>query len=335
MTRPIRALQLGVARFGAGALSERIEVRTGDELEVLADDFNKMAGQLQDLYTGLEQRVSERTEELAAALRELEQKSRQLEIASRNKTLFLTSMSHELRTPLNLIIGYSQILSRQMAGEINEMQEEYLAYVLEAGNHLLLLITDILDLARIEEGIEKLELSQFWLPETLGHSVQMLRETANRKGLAIDVDVADNVGMVEADQRRIRQMVFNLLSNAIKFTPPGGSVGVTARCAGELVEIAVHDTGVGIDPEDQLRIFEPFQQAQNARGTGEGTGLGLSLVKRWVELLGGRVEVDSQTGVGSTFTLVIPIRQSPVESDRSSERPDEPAQPLSLLGAAP
>jgi signal transduction histidine kinase len=334
MTRPIGALQRGAARFGAGSLDARIDVKTGDELEVLADDFNKMASQLQDLYTGLEQRVTERTEELAIALRELEQKSRQLEIASRNKTIFLTSMSHELRWPLNLIIGYSQILSRQMAGPVSDMQEEYLSYVLDAGNHLLLLITDILDLARIEEGIEKLELGDFWLPETLGHAVQMLRETANRKELSIDVAVSEEVGMVEADQRRVRQMVFNLLSNALKFTPPGGSVGVKARYSGELVEIAVHDTGVGIDPEDHSRIFEPFQQAKNAKGMGEGTGLGLSLVKRWAELHGGHIEVDSQPGLGSTFTFVLPIRQSPIAADAADET-IAAIQPIGLLSAAP
>jgi signal transduction histidine kinase len=311
MTDPIRVLQRGAARIGAGALDERIQIRTGDELEALAEDFNRMASQLRDLYTGLEQRVAERTGELAITLRELEAKSRELEVASRHKSEFLANMSHELRTPLTSVIGFSEVLLQRMFGDLNAKQEDYVQDILDSGRHLLSLINDILDLAKVEAGAVELELSKFWLPEAIEHSVQMLRETATRRGIMVQLDVAEDIGIVEADPRRVRQILFNLLSNALKFTSAGGTVHVMARRDAEIVEIAVRDTGIGIAPEDQARIFESFQQAGTAaEGAQEGTGLGLALVKRLVELHGGRIWVESALGTGSTFTFTLPARQT-------------------------
>jgi signal transduction histidine kinase len=311
MVQPIRALEAGAARIGRGELQQRIQVRTGDELEALADEFNLMASQLNELYMGLEQRVAERTEELAITLRQLEVKSRELEMASRHKSEFLANMSHELRTPLTAVIGFSEVLIQRMFGDLNRKQEEYLGDILDSGRHLLSLINDILDLAKVEAGAVELELSSFWLPEALEHSVQMLRETAARRGVAVQTDVADDVGIVQADLRRVRQILFNLLSNALKFTAAGGTVQVTAGLRGDMVQIAVRDTGIGIAPDDQIRIFEAFQQAGTATGDApDGTGLGLALVKRLVELHGGHIWVESELGIGSTFAFTLPVSQS-------------------------
>ncbi len=323
MVSPIRHLQAGAARLGAGDLDARIEIRTNDELEILADEFNRMASRLRELYTGLELRVAERTGELAATMRELELKSRELEIASRHKSEFLANMSHELRTPLNSVIGFSEVLLQRMYGEINPRQEEYLRDIVESGRHLLALINDILDLSKVEAGHIELEISAFWLPEALETSVQMLRETAARRDVALHLTVADDVGEIEADLRRLRQILFNLLSNALKFTPAGGKVQLMARVNSGLAEIAVRDTGIGIAPEDQLHIFDAFRQVNGAAAqTAEGTGLGLTLVKRLVELHGGRVWLESAPGRGSTFTFTIPLHQPPP----GSEVPDEPGR---------
>ncbi len=331
MTSPIRTLQTGAANIGAGALDQRIHLRTGDELEALADEFNRMAARLQELYAGLEQRVAERTEELAAAMRELELKSRELEVASRHKSEFLANMSHELRTPLNAIIGFSEVLLQRMFGEVNPKQDEYLQDILDSGRHLLSLINDILDLSKVEAGHIELELSTFWLPETLESSVQMLRETASRRDVALSVSVAEGVGEIEADLRRIRQILFNLLSNALKFTPAGGSVTLAARVRHGMAEIAVRDTGIGIPLQEQARIFEAFQQASGATAQStEGTGLGLTLVRRLVELHGGQIWLESAPGQGSTFTFTIPLRQPPGSpaNEPAAERPDSTDVPL-------
>jgi signal transduction histidine kinase len=332
MTNPIRVLQRGAARIGAGALDERIQVRTGDELEALAEDFNRMASQLHDLYTGLEQRVAERTGELAITLRELEVKSRELEFASRHKSEFLANMSHELRTPLTSVIGFSEVLIQRMFGELNDRQEEYLRDILDSGRHLLSLINDILDLSKIEAGHLELELSTFWLPEAIEHSVQMLRETATRRGISVQLDIAEDLGVVEADLRRVRQILFNLLSNALKFTGADGTIQVTSRLTGDAAEISVRDTGIGIAPEDQVRIFEAFQQARMAATeTPEGTGLGLTLVNRFVELHGGRIWVQSELGAGSTFTFTLPVRQLKAPTDAASDPAPSAANDAPLL----
>jgi signal transduction histidine kinase len=239
---------------------------------------------------------------------EIQDKSQQLEIASRHKSEFLATMSHELRTPLNAIIGFSEVLLQQMFGTLNEKQTEYLNDVLSSGRHLLSLINDILDLSKIEAGRMELDLDTFSLVEALQNGVTMVRERAARHAIALELRIADGVDLVEADPRKVKQIVFNLLSNAVKFTPDGGRVEVRAAHADGDITVSVRDTGIGIAPEDCERIFEEFQQARRQSDRSrEGTGLGLALSRRFVELHGGRIWVESEIGRGSTFTFTLPL----------------------------
>jgi len=501
--RPVEVLRQGAARLGGGDLDHRLEIRTGDEFEALAAEFNSMAAQLQESHSTLEQRIAERTRELARSVeelkalgevgravsstldletvlttivsradqlsgtdggaiyeydeaterlylratqklegelvealratplrlgegavgraaatrapvqipdileeraypgrlrelmersgfravlavpllyedrilgvlvvirkspgefpaeaidlvrtfatqsvlaiqnarlfREIEDKGRQLEAASRHKSEFLANMSHELRTPLNAIIGFSEVLLERMFGELNEKQAEYLQDVLSSGRHLLSLINDILDLSKVEAGRMELVLTPFDLPLALENAVTLVRERATRHRVALEVAIDERLGEFVGDERKVRQILLNLLSNAVKFTPAGGTVRVTAhrvnRSTGQLVdssrpmdhlttrpidsngdcvEIAVQDTGIGIAPEDQAAIFEEFRQVgSDSAGKREGTGLGLALAKKFVELHGGKIWVQSAVGQGSTFTFTLPMRPWP------------------------
>jgi two-component system, NtrC family, sensor kinase len=247
--------------------------------------------------------------ELEASNRDLADKSRQLEVASQHKSEFLANMSHELRTPLNAIIGFSEVLSEKMFGELNEKQEEYSKDIHASGQHLLSLINDILDLSKIEAGRMELELSDFHLPTALDSALTLVRERAGRRGITLQMNVDERLGQIQADERKVRQVVLNLLSNAIKFTPEGGRIEVRAVPMDGSVEVSVSDTGVGIAPEDQDAIFEEFRQVGTAEKKAEGTGLGLTLCRKFVELHGGRIWVKSQVGAGSTFTFTIPVRR--------------------------
>jgi two-component system, NtrC family, sensor kinase len=307
---PIEAIQLGAAKIGSGSLDQRIEVSSRDELGALADEFNRMAARLQASYAGLEQQVQERTHELASALAELGDKSRELEAASHHKSEFLANMSHELRTPLNAISGFSQVLRKQLFGEINEKQAEYLDDILGSARHLLSLIDDVLDLSKVEAGQIELQIVPFSVPGALERGVVMVREGATKGGVRVSLSSDPGVDTVMGDERRIRQVIFNLLSNAVKFTPAGGTVDIAAaRLDGE-VRVSVRDTGPGIAQEDQERIFEEFQQAAAGKEQREGTGLGLALSKRLVELHGGRIWVVSELGQGSTFVFTLPAREA-------------------------
>lgn len=243
---------------------------------------------------------------------ELERKNRELEVASQHKSEFLANMSHELRTPLNAIIGFSEVLSEKMFGELNDRQEEYLNDILTSGQHLLALINDILDLAKVEAGHMELEPAELSLPSALENGLTMVKERAARHGIALHLDIGPDLELIEADERKLKQMVFNLLSNAVKFTPDGGSVTLSAHRSGEMLRVAVSDTGIGIPESDRELIFDEFRQSGDGRGRGrpEGTGLGLALTRRFAELHGGRIRVESEVGVGSTFTIEIPARQS-------------------------
>ena len=238
---------------------------------------------------------------------ELESANRELEAASRHKSEFLANMSHELRTPMNAILGFSEVLSEHMFGELNAKQEEYLKDIHGAGQHLLALINDILDLSKVEAGRMELELTDFDLPTALEHAVMLVRERAGRRGIALDTMLDGGLGQVRADERKVRQVALNLLSNAIKFTPEGGRIGVTAVPRDASVEVSVSDTGIGIAPEDQEKVFEEFRQVGTADKKAEGTGLGLALSRKFVELHGGRIWVTSEIGRGSTFTFTLPV----------------------------
>jgi signal transduction histidine kinase len=218
-------------------------------------------------------------------------------------------MSHELRTPLNAIIGFSEVLAERMFGEVNEKQAEYLHDILSSGRHLLSLINDILDLSKVEAGHLELEPSRFHLPTALDNAVTLVRERATRHGISLEVTVVAGLGDVVGDERKVRQILLNLLSNAVKFTPEGGRIGITATAADGVVTIAVSDTGVGIAPEDQEAIFQEFRQVgPNDARKQEGTGLGLTLAKKFVELHGGQIWVRSQVGQGSTFSFTWPAQ---------------------------
>ena len=472
MVRPIRTLDEGARRIGAGDLDQRIEIRTGDELEGLADQFNRMSAQLHESYAGLERKVEDRTRALTEALEqqtatadvlrvisnsptdvqpvfdaiaeramtlcdalvggvarldggmvhlvayhgvsleasaamqaafplkpghdaitarailarapvqiadvfedpdyglkeaaqkggyrsnlavpmvhegevvgsivvcraepgafppkqvqllqtfadqaviaiqnvrlfnEIQDKSRQIEIANQHKSEFLANMSHELRTPLNAIIGFSEVLLERMFGELNDKQDDYLKDIFSSGKHLLSLINDILDLSKIEAGRMELDLDDFDAAQALANAMTLVRERAQTHGISLTLEADPHVGEIRADERKFKQILLNLLSNAVKFTPDGGKVVVRASLTESGIAVAVSDTGVGISAEDQLVVFDEFKQVgRHYTNKAEGTGLGLALTKRFVELHGGTLSLQSEPGVGSTFTFTIP-----------------------------
>ncbi|HUQ16345.1 MAG TPA: ATP-binding protein, partial [Candidatus Saccharimonadales bacterium] len=272
----------------------RIEVRPFDEREIeLVESFARQAA------IAIEN---------VRLFNEIQQKSAQLEVANRHKSEFLANMSHELRTPLNAIIGFSEVLQQKMFGELNEQQTDYLADIVSSGRHLLSLINDILDLSKIEAGRMDLQLAPFSLVAALGNAVTLIRERATNHGISLGLQVDPPLDVVVADERKLKQVAVNLLTNAVKFTPDGGSVRLHAWESEGGIRIAVHDTGIGIAAEDQERIFEEFQQARRQTAQSrEGTGLGLTLSKRFVELHGGTVTLESEPGKGSTFTVTLPL----------------------------
>jgi signal transduction histidine kinase len=297
---PIRTVRAAATRIGGGALDERIDLRTGDELEELAEEFNHMSQRLRESYASLERRVEDRTAELAVA-------NAQLRAATAAKSQFLANMSHELRTPLNAIIGFSDVLLERMSGELNTKQAEYVRDILDSGKHQLSLINDILDLSKVEAGRMELSLSSVPLAETLESAMTLVRAQAVRCGIELTLAV-DPTLTVTADERKVKQVVLNLLANAVKFTPTHGQVALSARRVDGAIEIAVRDTGPGISTADQARIFEEFAQARAKGAAAEGTGLGLTLAQKFVALHGGRIWVDSALGKGSTFTFTLPLR---------------------------
>jgi len=242
----------------------------------------------------------------ARLLDEIREKTRQLEVAGRHKSEFLANMSHELRTPLNAVIGFAEALRAKMVGEVNAKQAEYLENIRVAGEHLLALINDVLDLSKVEAGRMELELAPVDLPRAIAQALTQVRPRAMREKIELRKIVDPSLGEIEADERKLRQVLLNLLSNAVKFTPGGGRVEVLAARNGKFLEISVRDSGVGISTEDQARLFENFRQVGVAKS--EGTGLGLALSKRLVELHGGAIDVDSEPGRGSTFRFSLPLR---------------------------
>jgi signal transduction histidine kinase/DNA-binding response OmpR family regulator len=262
----------------------------------------------QEIYDLLETFASQSSLALinAQLYRQLERQSAALEVASRHKSEFLASMSHELRTPLNAIIGFSEVLLERMFGELNERQDDYLRDIWSSGKHLLELLNDILDLSKIEAGQMVLNRSEFAVRESLEYCLSMVRERALKERIMVSLEVDPQVGMLDADRLRFRQVVLNLLSNAVKFTPEGGRVGVRALIRDRDLVVEVVDTGPGVAVEDRQRIFDSFQQGAQHPEQTEGTGLGLTLSKRILELHGGRIWVESEIGKGSTFGFALP-----------------------------
>jgi signal transduction histidine kinase len=205
------------------------------------------------------------------------------------------------------IIGFSEILAEKMFGDINEKQTEYLQDILESGRHLLSLINDILDLSKIEAGRLELELSEFDLPQAIENALILVRERASRRGIRLGSTIDPGLATIGGDERKVKQVLLNLLSNALKFTPEGGRIDVGARLHDHVAEVSVTDTGIGIEPADQEAVFEEFRQVGTADKKAEGTGLGLALSRKFIELHGGRIWVQSELGAGSTFTFTLPL----------------------------
>jgi len=254
----------------------------------------------------LEDMIRERT-------RELEEAVNAARIANNAKSEFLANMSHELRTPLNAIIGFAQLLGETYFGPLTEKQSEFIENILVSSQHLLNLINDILDLSKVEAGKMELEISEVDIANLLENSLIMIKEKAMKHNIILEVNIDDVRGMtIRADDRKLKQIMFNLLSNAAKYTPDGGAITVSASPGDRELTISVTDTGMGISPEFQEKIFEEFYQLNNEHaGKSPGTGLGLSLVKRFVEMHDGRVWVESEgEGSGSTFGFTLPLRTS-------------------------
>jgi len=277
---PVTLMDNQLRQIASGDFSKRIDVPNRDELGALANNLNHMNVELKGLYG-------------------------QIEAASRHKSEFLASASHELRTPLNAIIGFSGMLKKRMYGDLNEKQAEYVEDIYTAGNHLLSLINDLLDLAKIESGRIELDVKEIDLPTAVKSSITLVKERASRHGILIDLVIDERLSSFSGDERKLKQIMLNLLSNAVKFTPDGGRISVKADPASGGVQISVRDTGVGIKPEEQQVIFEEFRQVGDESHKREGTGLGLTLTKKLVELHGGRISVTSEVGKGSAFTFTL------------------------------
>ena len=239
---------------------------------------------------------------------EIQDKSRQLEVANKHKSEFLANMSHELRTPLNAIIGFSDVMLNGMAGPMSEDQKEFAADIRDSGKHLLTLINDILDLSKIEAGRMELDVARFDMQMAMQNAMTLVQGRAERNGIRLETSIAPSVSEYEGDERKFKQIVINLLSNAVKFTPEGGTVTLAADRVNGAYSISVKDTGIGIAPEDHEKIFEEFKQVgSDYARKAEGTGLGLTLTRKLVELHGGKIHVESEPGHGSKFTFTLPL----------------------------
>jgi signal transduction histidine kinase len=302
VVRPLEKLRHGVERIGRGDMNSRLELKTGDEIEVLADEFNRMTDNLREAYSGLEKKVEERTRELAL----LNERLKELD---RMKSDFVSNVSHELRTPLTAIKGAVDLVLREVAGPLTEKQIHYLTRVRSNTQHLTGLINDLLDLSKIESGRIEVKSSPVSLSGLVHEVVEALRFVAAEKVITLESTIPRKSILVWADRNKINQVLMNLIGNAIKFTPMQGRIIVSASTIGEeRVQVSVSDTGPGIPPDEKKRIFAKFYQIAELNGTNpKGTGLGLAISKALVELHGGRIWVESEPSRGSTFCFTLPL----------------------------
>jgi signal transduction histidine kinase/ActR/RegA family two-component response regulator len=262
---------------------------------------------IERMNADLERKVKERTQQLEVVNEKLQESNLELQRANSLKSEFLANMSHELRTPLNAVIGFSELLLDTGAGTLSEDQKDYVADILSSGRHLLELINEILDLSKIEAGKMKLSIEEFEIGPVCDEAMALLRVEAGRKHIELVLEVEDRTLEVRGDRSKVKQIMNNLLSNAVKFTHPGGRVTLRTRRDGDGLAVSVIDTGIGIREEDQDRIFQAFTQVDGSYARRyQGTGLGLTLVKKFVEMHGGRVSLTSRFGEGCDFTFIIP-----------------------------
>jgi len=314
ISKPLDELTKGTEIIGKGDLEHKVEVKSKDELGQLAAAFNNMTESLKQTTASrdeLEEEVTVRKqveEEVKKSVEQLKQANIQLQEMDSLKSVFLASMSHELRTPLNSIIGFTGVILMGMAGEVNEEQRKQLTVVKNSASHLLSLINDILDISKIEADKVVLSLEEFSLDSVVREVVESVSPMASGKGLELVTELPEGTTLF-SDRRRIKQVLMNLVSNAVKFTDRG-SVRITARVSGdENLEFRVIDTGVGIRKEDMYKLFQPFQQVDiSLTKKYEGTGLGLYLTKKLVDILGRDISAKSEYGKGSEFTFIVPLR---------------------------
>lgn len=309
---PVKQLATAAKQIAEGDLSSHVGITSKDEIGDLADSFNRMAESVQQREGELRAHADELdrlNRQLVVQQQDLRDINAQLEAASQHKSQFLANMSHELRTPLNAIIGFSGILLKKSVGPVSrEEQREFLENILTSGRHLLGLINDVLDLSKIEAGKVTLSPERFSVQDVLEGVRQTVEPLADKKDIVIEVTIDPRFTTLTADVVKFKQILYNLLSNAIKFTPEARSVQVRAWTTEEWAEFSVTDTGIGIRPEDRARIFQEFEQVEmSAERRFEGTGLGLTLAKKLVELHDGRIWVESVVGKGSTFAFALPL----------------------------
>jgi len=309
MTGPIRDLHEGAKIIGSGNLDYRVNIETGDEIEWLGEEFNKMAGELKVFYATLEQKVKDKTHELEKTNSQLEQANRSLVNASKAKDEFLNIMSHELRTPLNVISGYAQILKDGVLGRIQPEQDHGLRTILVQSKELLRMINEVLQVGSLEGGNVSAKFAAVNLRDFFA-DIRSTYEVLPQKGIPLYWNIPDKLPMVNTDGEKLKHILQNLINNAIKFTEEG-SVTISARYVSQAIEFKVKDTGIGMPNETLPSIFQMFRQLDGSgtRSYG-GAGVGLYIVKKFVELLNGKIEVESVLDKGSTFTVIIPIHAS-------------------------
>ena len=327
--RPLDVLRHGVGRIGKGDLDFRLDLKTGDEIEILAEEFNKMTSSLQEAYAGLEKKVAERTRELVALNQKLDE-------ANRLKSQFLANVSHELRTPLNAIMGYSEMLMEDAAEAGAEQAVADLEKINTSGKHLLELINTLLDISKIEAGKMDIHLETFSVADMVKEVTAVIRPLAQKNSNRLEVQCDNDTGSMNADLTKVRQVLFNLLSNACRFTEHGTvAMHVVRESSGEAdwLLFRVRDTGIGLTGEQIGRLFQEFAQAEasTARNYG-GTGLGLALSRRLCRMMGGDIEVESKVGEGSVFTVRLP-RRVEVSHEDSESVVESPVRPV-ISGAS-
>jgi signal transduction histidine kinase len=297
---PLEVLRSGAERIGGGDLDFRLNIKTGNEIEILADEFNNMAAHLSEAYTGLERKVAERTRELTLANEKLEE-------ASKLKSQFLANVNHELRTPVSAIIGYARLLRRETEGQIAPLQRENLQDLLNNAERLLAQIDSVLDFATIEAGKMEVRVERVRVEEIIQGAASTIETILHDNSIKLIREIAPEIPTLNTDREKLRQIILNLLDNAVKFTERG-EIKITASQQNGSLKLVVSDTGIGIEKGDLTRIFEEFHRGDGSSAKKyRGTGLGLAIVKKFVQLLGGEIAVESEAGKGSTFTVTLPL----------------------------